>query len=77
MCQLLGHILGLSPVILAQNFCAAPTSVTTLITEEREEGVAIFRCQSFGDLSHLYAAGEEPAFAARFCERYIDFDERH
>lgn len=76
-CQLLGHILGLSPVILAQNFCAAPTSVTTLITEEREEGIAIFRMQSFGDLSHLYAAGEEPAFAARFCERYIDFDERH
>ncbi len=76
-CQLLGHILGLSPVILAQNFCAAPTSVTTLITEEREQGIAVFRMQSFGDLSHLYAAGEEPAFAARFCERYIDFDERH
>lgn len=76
-CQLLGHLLGLSPVILAQNLCAAPTSVTTLITEEREEGIAIFRCQSFGDLSHLYAANEEPAFAARFCERYIDSDERH
>lgn len=76
-CQLLGHLLGISPVILAQNFCAAPTSVTTLITEEREEGIAVFRCQSFGDISHLYAAGEEPAFSARFCERYIDFDERH
>lgn len=76
-CQILGHILGLSPVILAQNFCAAPTSVTTLITEEREQGIAIFRCQSFGDLSHLYAAGEEPAFSARFCERYEDWDERH
>ena len=76
-CQLLGHILGLSPVILAQNFCAAPTSVTTLITEEREQGIAVFRCQSFGDISHLYAAGEEPAFSARFCERFIDEDERH
>lgn len=76
-CQILGHIVGISPVILAQNFCAAPTSVTTLITEEREEGIAIFRCQSFGDLSHLYAAGEEPAFSARFCERFIDADERH
>ena len=76
-CQLLGHIIGVSPVILAQNFCAAPTSVTTLITEEREKGIAVFRCQSFGDISHLYAAGEEPAFAARFCERYEDFDERH
>lgn len=76
-CQILGHMLGVSPVILAQNFCAAPTSVTTLITEEREEGIAVFRCSGFGDISHLYAAGEEPAFAARFCERYIDTDERH
>ena len=76
-CQMLGHIMGISPVILAQTFCAAPTSVTTLITEEREQGIAIFRCQSFGDISHLYAADEPPAFAARFCERYIDEDERH
>ena len=76
-CQLMGHLTGISPVLYAQHFCAAPTSVTTLITEEREEGIAVFRCQSFGDLSHLYAAGEEPAFSARFCERYIDFDERH
>lgn len=76
-CQILGHLIGLSPVILAQNFCAAPTSVTTLYTEEREKGIAVFRCQSFGDISHLYAAGEEPAFSARFCERYVDFDERH
>ena len=76
-CQLLGHLLGISPVILGQNFCAAPTSVTTLYTEEREEGIAVFRCQSFGDLSHLYAADEPPAFSARFCERYVDFDERH
>ena len=76
-CQLLGHMLGISPVILAQHLCAAPTSVTTLITEEREKGIAIFRCQSFGDISHLYAHDEPPAFAARFCERYIDADERH
>ncbi len=76
-CFILGHILGISPVIMAQAFVAAPSSVTTLYTEEREEGIACFRCGAFGDISHLYAAGEEPAFAARFCETYSNFNERH
>lgn len=75
-CVMLSHLLGISPVMLWQGFCAAPTSVTTLYTEEREEGIAIFRCASFGDISHLYAKGEPPAFAARFCETF-DSDERH
>lgn len=75
-CQLLGHLLGISPVVLGQNFCAAPTSVTTIYTEEREKGIASFRCQSFGDVSHLYAGNEEIAFSARFCETF-DSDERH
>lgn len=76
-CFILGHMLGISPIVLAQNFMAAPTSVTTLNTEEREEGIASFRCASFGDISHLYAHDEEPAFAGRFCEKYTNFDERH
>lgn len=75
-CQLLGHLLGISPTVLAQNFCAAPSSVTTLYTEEREKGIASFRCAQFGDISHLYSNGEDPAFAARFCETF-DSDERH
>jgi broad specificity phosphatase PhoE len=76
-CILLGHLLGISPVVLWHGFCAAPSSVTTLITEERREGIAYFRMSSFGDISHLYAAGEEPAFAARFCETYDNMEERH
>ena len=34
-CVMLGHLLGISPVLLWHGFCAAPTSVTTLVTEER------------------------------------------
>jgi probable phosphoglycerate mutase len=64
-------------MVLWHGFCAAPTSVTTLITEERDEGIASFRMSAFGDISHLYAAGEEPAFAARFCEMYSNKEERH
>lgn len=76
-CVLLSHLLGISPVVLWQSFVALPSSVTTLITEEREKGVAYFRCNGFGDLSHLYAGNESPSFAARFCETFSNKDERH
>lgn len=76
-CVMLAHLLGLSPVPLWQGFVALPTAVTTLHTEEREQGVASLRCSGFGDLSHLYAAGEAPSFHARFCETYSNFNERH
>lgn len=76
-CVMLGHLLGISPMLLWHGFCAAPSSVTTLITEERRKGIACFRMSSFGDISHLYAAGEEPSFAARFCETYDNMEERH
>lgn len=69
-CVLLGHLLGISPMLLWHGTCAAPTSVTILNTEERREGIAYFRMSTFGDTSHLYAAGQEPSFAARFCETY-------
>ena len=76
-CVILGHLLGISPMVLWHGFCAAPSSVTTLITEERRKGIASFRMNSFGDVAHLYAAGEQPAFAARFCETYDNMEERH
>lgn len=76
-CVMLSHLLSISPMVLWHGFCAAPTSVTTVITEERRKSIAYFRVNGFGDISHLYAAGEKPAFAARFCETYANTDERH
>lgn len=75
-CVLLSHLLGISPMVLWHGTCAAPSSVTTLTSEERREGIAAFRMNSFGDVSHLYVAGEQPSFAARFCETF-DSAERH
>ena len=69
-CVLLSHLMNCSPMILWHGFCAAPSSVTKIYTEEREEGIASFRAARFGDVSHLYAAGLEPVFAARYCETY-------
>lgn len=76
-CVILGHLLGISPMVLWHGFCAAPSSVTTVVTEERRKGIASFRVSSFGDISHLYVAKEPPAFAARFCECYENQEERH
>ena len=76
-CVLLSHLLNVSPMILWHGTCAAPSSVTTIYTEERRKGIASFRVSAFGDTSHLYAAGEEPSFAARFCETYDNMEERH
>ncbi len=76
-CVMIGHLLGISPMILWHGFMAAPTSVTVLNSEERREGTAFFRVSSYGDISHLYAKGEEPAFAGRFCEMFSNSEQRH
>ena len=75
-CVLLSHIWGVSPMICWQNFCGSPSSVTTLVTEERRKGIASLRLLSYGDISHLYAKNEPRAFAGRFCECFDD-DTRH
>ena len=76
-CVLLSHLMNLSPYVLWHGFSAPPSSVTTIYTEERREGIACFRAQALGDISHLYVAGREPSFAARFCECYTNEEERH
>ena len=76
-CVLLSHLWNVSPFVLWHGLVLAPTSVTEVVTEEREQGIAYFRGTKVGDISHLYAGGEEPAFAARFCEVYSNEDQRH
>lgn len=73
---MLSHIIHASPMLLWHNFVALPTSVTRLASVEREEGIAVFNVIQFGDLSHLFAGGEDEAFAARFCECFTD-ETRH
>lgn len=75
-CVLLGHLIGASPMVLWHGLCSAPTSVTTVVTEERRKGVVSFRASTFGDISHLYVKDEQPAFSARFSECYENEGER-
>ena len=76
-CVLLSHLMNVSPFILWHTTAFAPTSVSTIHTEEREQGTAIFRAAHLGDISHLTAAGMKPSFSARFCETYDTTDQRH
>lgn len=75
-CVLLSHLLHISPMALWHGTCCLTTGVTTIVTEERQEGIAGWRMLEFGDVSHLREAGLEPSFSARFCECFTD-DTRH
>lgn len=75
-CVLLSRLMNVSPMVLWHHFFAAPTSVTTVFSEERRKGIATFRAAGMGDISHLYVGNEEPAFAGRFCECFED-ETRH
>ncbi len=72
---LLSHVFHCSPYSVWQHCITLPTSVTTVYTEERREGLASLRVSGIGDTSHLYR--KEPlSFSGRFCECFSD-DTRH
>ena len=70
--MMVSHLLNTSPINIAQYFCAAPSSITTLYSEERREGIAQWRLTSFGDTSHLALKGLKPSFSGRFSETFLD-----
>lgn len=73
---MLSHMLNISPMPLWHGMAAAPTSVTTVVTEERRLGTAYFRMLSFGECTHLYINNEPRSFSARFSECYTNEYER-
>lgn len=52
-CVILSCLLGVSPIVFLNGLSADPTAVTTVITEDRFDGVTAFRISGFGDVSHL------------------------
>lgn len=71
-CVLLSRLLNISPMLLWHAFSAAPSAVTSVYTEERQKGKAIFRVNEFGAVPHLVMGGVEPSKRARFVECYGD-----
>ncbi|MBQ9264072.1 MAG: histidine phosphatase family protein [Clostridia bacterium] len=66
----LSHLTGLPPMPMWEAFLFAPSSVTTVITQERVKGEIEFRCLCAGDVSHLLEAGEPVSLAGLFPECY-------
>jgi broad specificity phosphatase PhoE len=52
----LAHLLNLPLPLVYCGFWLAPSSVTTILFEERSADWAVPRCLNVGDVSHLYAA---------------------
>jgi probable phosphoglycerate mutase len=69
-CVLLSHLMHCSPMVLWHGLAPAPSSVTTVVSEERRPGIVSFRASAIGDVSHLAVHGQPPSFSARFCEIY-------
>lgn len=76
MSLLTSHLTDIPYMALVNSFFAPPSSITTFISEERQEGIAQFRLQGYGDISHLSIKGLKPSYLGRFCEIYHS-DDRH
>ncbi|MBR6548156.1 MAG: histidine phosphatase family protein [Clostridia bacterium] len=70
----IGYLTNISPFLLWHGFCLPPSSVTTLVTEERTPGLVSFRCFQAGDTSHLALGNEPPSRMAMFQEVYRGSD---
>jgi broad specificity phosphatase PhoE len=57
----LSYLLNIPVQEVWASFFLFPSSVTTIIFDEREKGTAVPRCIGLSDLSHLYASGLEPS----------------
>ena len=79
------YLTHMSPVSLWQNFCMTPSSVTTLVTEERVKGETVWRCFQLGDITHLLSNDQPWSTAGLFPEVYdgrdttdpVEWGDRH
>ena len=68
------YLTGLPVLPLWQGTCMLPSAVNILLTEERDPGLASFRCVTFGDLTHLYMKAVAPTWHGMYPERYNAVD---
>ena len=64
------YLTGIPPVPLWQSFLFLPTSITTLVTQERVKGEIEFRCVCAGDVGHLLENGEPLSLIGIYPECY-------
>lgn len=62
----LAHLLELPLVLFWNAFWLAPSSITTVLFETRDERYAVPRCLALGDVAHLHVAGLPEAVPSRY-----------
>jgi probable phosphoglycerate mutase len=65
----LGHLLHIPVPLVWAGFFLAPSSVTTVLLEERSADWAVPRCLAVGDTSHLLPAGLAPGSCGLIANR--------
>ncbi len=68
------YLCDISPMLLWQRTLCLPSSLTELVTEEREKGKVAFRITRLGDCTHLEENGEYRSMAGLFPECYNGID---
>ena len=71
---ILSRLTHIPVIALWQGTCMLPSSITTVVTQEREDGLCDWRCVCMGDLTHLYAAREKASLYAMFPETWNGVD---
>ncbi len=66
----LSHLLSIPLPLMWAGFFLPPSSVTTVLFDERVPGFALPRCLGMGDISHLSKAGLEPKPAGIIANYY-------
>lgn len=77
MSLLMSRLCHIPYTTIAQHFFVAPSGVTTFVSEEREQGIAQFRCREFGNLDHLRRKNEPHSKFGSFAETFDTKDEMH
>lgn len=77
MSLLMSRLCHIPYTTIAQHFFVVPSGVTTLVSEEREEGIAQFRCREFGNYDHLKINNEPFSKFGSFAETFDTDDEMH
>lgn len=77
MSLLMSRLASIPYTTIAQYFFVVPSGVTTYVSEEREEGIAQFRCREFGNYDHLKVKNEPFSKFGSFAETFDTDDEMH
>lgn len=71
--MLISHLMNIAPTLMWQGVFLPPSSVSVMVSEEREEGIGVFRLCKMGSVSHLTKCDIEPSTMGLFTNNHVEF----